>query len=172
MILARFHSTFTIPLFASLTECVKGFDDTTYSAVTGLAYDATSKKLGLKVGADTVIPFSGGLAVKEIISARYGSGYRLMVINDTGYHNNYSTPLSAGTALNSYLESVDASVTNISGSYWGTGVTRKAGYYLPIGNGTDFSITYYNAGASINLGGMSSSYPATLLYFGETNPFN
>lgn len=39
---------------------VSGFTQDTYSAVTGLAYDATKKKLGLKVGADTVIPFSGG----------------------------------------------------------------------------------------------------------------
>lgn len=44
---------------ADLTDKVSGFTDTTYSAVTGLAYDNTNKKLGLKVGADTVIPFSG-----------------------------------------------------------------------------------------------------------------
>lgn len=37
---------------------VSGFTQDTYSAVTGLAYDATNNKLGLKVGADTVIPFS------------------------------------------------------------------------------------------------------------------
>lgn len=47
-------------LNTDLTDKVSGFTDTTYSAVTGLAYDRTNKKLGLKVGADTVIPFSGG----------------------------------------------------------------------------------------------------------------
>ena len=50
----------------SLSGKVDGFTEGTYAAVTGLAYDATSKKLGLKVGADAVIPFSkgGGKLVK------------------------------------------------------------------------------------------------------------
>jgi hypothetical protein len=48
----------------NLTEKVTKFSGTdsgnTYVTVDGLAYDATNKKLGLKVnGADTVIPFSG-----------------------------------------------------------------------------------------------------------------
>jgi len=40
---------------------VAGFTSGNYAAVTGLAYDSINKKLGLKVGADTVIPFSSGL---------------------------------------------------------------------------------------------------------------
>lgn len=50
----------------SLSGKVDGFTDGDYAAVTGLAYDTTNKKLGLKVGADTVIPFSkgGGKLVK------------------------------------------------------------------------------------------------------------
>ena len=44
----------------SLSGKVDGFTDGDYAAVTGLAYDTTNKKLGLKVGADTVIPFSKG----------------------------------------------------------------------------------------------------------------
>lgn len=70
MILAGFHSTFTIPLNASLTEKVAQHSDTTYSAVKGLGYDATGKKLGLVVsqgGADTVIPFSGTGKIKKVI---------------------------------------------------------------------------------------------------------
>ena len=43
----------------TVDDKVSGFTDTTYSAVTGLAYDNTNKELGVKVGADTVIPFSG-----------------------------------------------------------------------------------------------------------------
>lgn len=47
---------------SSLSDKVSGFSADTYQAVTGLAYDATNKKLGLKVGADTVIPFNGGVS--------------------------------------------------------------------------------------------------------------
>lgn len=40
---------------------VSHFSSGTYSPVTGLSYDQTNKKLGLKVnGADTVIPFKSG----------------------------------------------------------------------------------------------------------------
>ena len=42
-----------------LTDKVDHFSSGNYQPVTGLSYDATNKKLGLKVnGADTVIPFS------------------------------------------------------------------------------------------------------------------
>ena len=41
-------------LDSSLSDKVSGFTSDTYEAVTGLAYDPTNKKLGLKVGADTV----------------------------------------------------------------------------------------------------------------------
>lgn len=57
----------------SLTAKVDGFTQDTYAAVTGLAYDATNKKLGLKVGADTVIPFSGGLPDLTTASTRVSS---------------------------------------------------------------------------------------------------
>lgn len=68
-----------------LTDKVSGFTDATYSAVTGLAYDNTNKKLGLKVnGADTVIPFSG----KEIIYL--GSGTSFDLKSYSGY-NNFTT---------------------------------------------------------------------------------
>lgn len=43
---------------SELVDFVKGFTASAYNAVTGLAYDSTTKRLGLKVGADTVIPFS------------------------------------------------------------------------------------------------------------------
>lgn len=45
----------------NLSEKVSGFSDDNYEAVTGLAYNPTNNKLGLKVGADTVIPFSASL---------------------------------------------------------------------------------------------------------------
>lgn len=53
----------------SLSDKVNGFTDGTYTAVTGLAYDATNKKLGLKVGADTVIPFSSCASGNHTFSA-------------------------------------------------------------------------------------------------------
>ena len=54
--------SFIYALNNDLTDKVSGFTETTYSAVTGLAYDSTNKKLGLKVGADTVIPFNSGIS--------------------------------------------------------------------------------------------------------------
>ena len=46
-------------LNSDLSAKVAGFTSGDYTKVTGLAYDSTNKKLGLKVnGADTVIPFS------------------------------------------------------------------------------------------------------------------
>jgi len=48
-------------LNSDLTAKVAGFTSGSYTKVTGLAYDSTNKKLGLKVnGADTVIPFRNG----------------------------------------------------------------------------------------------------------------
>lgn len=58
----------------SLSGMVGGFADGDYTAVTGLAYDATNKKLGLKVGADTVIPFKGG---KQVIDLGVGTSFNV-----------------------------------------------------------------------------------------------
>lgn len=57
---------------------VSNFTSGNYKAVTGLAYDATNKKLGLKVGADTVIPFSGGsdLSYKIVICNEFSTQYK------------------------------------------------------------------------------------------------
>ncbi len=76
---------FIYPINNDLTAKVSGFTETTYSAVTGLAYDSTNKKLGLKVGADTVIPFSG----KELIYLGTISGDSTMNIK-TKYPNEYA----------------------------------------------------------------------------------
>lgn len=55
-------------LNSSLTDKVSGFTSGNYKSVTGLAYDSTNKKLGLKVGADTVIPFSGGWEEIKVVT--------------------------------------------------------------------------------------------------------
>ena len=64
---------------SSLSEKVSGFTSDTYEAVTGLAYDATNKKLGLKVGADTVIPFKSGGGLTKIYSGIIKSAMTLDV---------------------------------------------------------------------------------------------
>ena len=56
---------------SGLSGKVNGFANGTYAAVTGLAYDATNKKLGLKVGADTVIPFSENSKIVACFSWYY-----------------------------------------------------------------------------------------------------
>lgn len=58
---------------SSLNSKVSNFTSGNYEAVTGLAYDATNKKLGLKVGADTVIPFSGGEQILTFTGYQYYS---------------------------------------------------------------------------------------------------
>ncbi len=57
-------------LNSSLNSKVSNFTSGNYKAVTGLAYDATNKKLGLKVGADTVIPFSGGWEEIKVVTLK------------------------------------------------------------------------------------------------------
>jgi len=57
-------------LNSDLTAKVGNFTSGNYKAVTGLAYDSTNKKLGLKVGADTIIPFSGS-GFKELAGGTY-----------------------------------------------------------------------------------------------------
>lgn len=78
----------------SLSGKVNGFSDGTYAAVTGLAYDATNKKLGLKVGADTVIPFSGDAEFAYFVMSLYeknNSGFILCKGNYISLKNNAST---------------------------------------------------------------------------------
>ncbi len=63
----------------ALSTKVTGFKSGNYAAVTGLAYDSTNKKLGLKVGADTIIPFSSLTLPSYVVgytfkSKNYGDG--------------------------------------------------------------------------------------------------
>lgn len=75
-----------IQLNADLSDKVSGFTDTTYDAVTGLAYDSTNKKLGLKVGADTVIPFSGGKTDFMYYWSSSTVGYGIIYNEDKSYY--------------------------------------------------------------------------------------
>lgn len=70
-------------LNTDLTEKVSGFADTIYSAITGLGYDSANKKIGLKVGADTVIPFSKG-DFNVVITGRMIS--RCYINNSSGFY--------------------------------------------------------------------------------------
>ena len=83
---------------SSLSDKVNGFTSDTYEAVTGLAYDATNNKLGLKVGADTVIPFSSGVSEFAFFIMHLSSGANdgFIYCNDTfnSLCNNASTIIS------------------------------------------------------------------------------
>lgn len=116
----------------NLTEKVSGFTESTYSAVTGLAYDATSKKLGLKVGADTVIPFSGGgnftIDALEISFSGFthGSSYNqpwgciAVTDRDTNtisnaitatFTGNSTATISGGTYMSTFISSSGSTIT-------------------------------------------------------------
>jgi len=70
-------------LNSDLTAKVGNFTSGNYKAVTGLAYDSTNKKLGLKVGADSVIPFSGGLDLSYLKSYILNTGYADYFVEST-----------------------------------------------------------------------------------------
>ena len=74
-------------LNSSLSEKVSGFTSDTYEAVTGLAYDATSNKIGLKVGADTVIPFKSGEIIKIASGLSGANSNNVDCTNISGYQN-------------------------------------------------------------------------------------
>lgn len=147
---------------ASLTEKVSGFSDTTYSAVTGLAYDATNKKLGLKVGADTVIPFSGGTenAPDEVIIMWYVSGYRTIIINSDGIFDNSATP-------NQGLDKMQ-SIENIAGSYASRATAKLSGYFLGCGSDRYNTLQQVNVGGTVNIGNNGTAV-AVVCYWKE-NP--
>lgn len=92
---------------SSLSEKISGFTSDTYEAVTGLAYDATNNKIGLKVGADTVIPFSSSFnftGVTEHFEECHTDASR-----------NYIsfTPTEGGTAL-MIVSAVSVAVTSLN----------------------------------------------------------
>lgn len=152
---------------ASLTEKVSGFSDTTYSAVTGLAYDATNKKLGLKVGADTVIPFSGGLIKAYLVGMKYHQSPRAAwdCINTDGSHSSQPTYDTSHTPdqLVAASDLVSAASTNKI-------TLAKAGYYLySNGEGMISAITQHSVGDQLTT---TDPYVFTLIYFGDTNPFS
>ena len=143
-----------------LTDKVSGFTETTYSAVTGLAYDSTNKKLGLKVGADTVIPFSGGGA--KLVGTKYSDG----TFNVSTYG---ATSASQFIAVCSSSKSADGQVHALQACY----VTCYAHYTPPSLSlsGNTLSVTCgkvraYSNGISGQAGGFdSTSTLSTKVYF-------
>ena len=114
----------------SLSGMVGGFADGDYTAVTGLAYDATNKKLGLKVGADTVIPFSSG---KQIVYLGIGTSFN--VTSYSGYES--------FTSANFIVEQASVyAINNARGYVIGDGQT----YYV---DGTFGLYKNYNASTGI-----------------------
>ena len=79
----------------SLTDKVSGFSVDTYEAVTGLAYDATNNKLGLKVGADTVIPFSSNLIDDGVLVYYLGGLWSTYSGKACSTSNNYPISMSS-----------------------------------------------------------------------------
>ena len=93
-------------LNSDLGAKVAGFTSGSYTKVTGLAYDSTNKKLGLKVnGADTVIPFSSGTA-SYVVFDHNGS--------DSGSIMSYCN--TDGTPVTQQRTSGDASQANLCAS--------------------------------------------------------
>ena len=110
------------------------------------------------MGADSVIPFSGGGAIKEVVFGMYSSGYQFYIMNDDGVL--YTSDLNKSK-----------SIKDPTGNYFVNVTAKLAGYYATAGYyNTIRQIAYYNAGATITIGG-ANTVPATVVYFGTTNPY-
>lgn len=129
---------------SSLNDKVSGFASDTYEAVTGLAYDATNKKIGLKVGADTVIPFNSKhdfvLNSSETLISTYttqNDGY--YCINSINYSSGYNNEIK----IDGVIQTLNL-VFNVGGQSIANGI-----YYLKSGvtiipyNSDYISVLYY-----------------------------
>ena len=135
---------------SNLSGKVNSFSDGTYAAVTGLAYDATNKKLGIKVGADAVIPFSGEREIEIVPIANSGTsadqwytvtlpdGYLgFIAVCSKGCRNNDTNRVSANisaTGLSSYWNN-QLAVPVYNGC-----VTKTSVGFIP---GTTQSMSFY-----------------------------
>lgn len=134
--------------------------------MTGLAYDETNKKLGLKVGADTVIPFSGGLIKAYLVGMKYHPTPKAAwdCVNTDGSHSSQPTYSTSHTP-----DQLVAASDLISAASANKITLAKAGYYFYCnGEGTISVITQHSVGDQLST---TDPYAFTLIYFGETNPF-
>ena len=144
-----------------LTDKVDHFSSGNYQPVTGLSYDATNKKLGLKVnGADTVIPFSSG-------GAKLVGTYSSNTTIDVSSYG--ATSASQFLAVAQSSSSASGQVHALQACY----VTCYA-YYTPPSlslSGNTLSVTCgivrgYSAGISGQAGGFDSTTTLTTkVYF-------
>lgn len=106
----------------------------TYVTVDAIGYDATNKKLGLKVdGADTVIPFSGGDALKIPYSVRA----------------QHSRNASYSTLTITYLDGSTAK-SEVKTAYGSQAQYAEGSWSYTI-NGLPFSISIYGSGGAVYL---------------------
>ena len=162
-------------LNSDLGAKVAGFTSGSYTKVTGLAYDSTNKKLGLKVnGADTVIPFSGGVSFDTLVlpgSYTSSAGITSIVVEDnildlitsadssSFISNLKNVGLFSDISYNSATQTMNYTVTK-HGYY-------SYGYYT-YKFGTHDGIEYMSAGSKISVG---FEYYGYIIYWGTTNPF-
>lgn len=155
---------------ASLTEKVAQHSDTTYSAVKGLGYDETGKKLGLVIsqgGADTVIPFSGG-GYPFYKTQYYGNSKQSVLIYQDGEFS-LASNLSNADFCTYLINNCDfVSSCTYAGSTVMFDVTiAKNGYYTDW-NDPDAPIVYRNTGDVVRI--YTNGASNWMMYIGDTNP--
>ena len=131
-------------LVSSLKGKVGNFTSGNYKAVTGLAYDPTNKKLGLKVGADTVIPFNSKhdfvLNSSETLISTYttqNDGY--YCINSINYSSGYQNEIK----IDGVIHSLNF-VFNAGGEFIANGIYYlKSGVTIVPHNSNYISVLYY-----------------------------
>lgn len=173
MILAGFHSTFTIPLIASLTE---NLDD-----ISLRCNPTSSMPEWKKRGADTWNPFNSGYG---IFTANFGVGtMNIKYFKQDGSIATAST--TYGTSGTAYEDS-EIKVDYASGYEGSTAryyITfsvdaKKAGYYMKtLDSSTPVSVESVAVGDTIKA--YTAYYPQSgegiapimFIYLGETNPF-
>lgn len=151
-----------------MTAKVAGFTSGNYAAVTGLAYDSTNKKLGLKVGADTVIPFSHAdlskirivyIGMDTGVVRAVGGAFNMSTLRGAGSSGPYNTLLTyLNPIVNDALSFADnsQSITAVSNIH----IIRAHsdnGFY------TDATVTKKDVSAGATWQAISSWYGTTLL---------
>lgn len=89
---------------SSLNSKVSNFTSGNYKAVTGLAYDATNKKLGLKVGADSVVPFSNNKVTDITLYVMQSSRTSMCSIPTVGHDIYFNVEDSGKVKITFYKE--------------------------------------------------------------------
>lgn len=148
------------------SNCTKGFTSGGYSPVTGLAYDSTNKKLGLKVGAtNDIIPFSSGFGYSDLLwqnpSGLTAIG-KVSVTYDKSKYNAIILVYLRSTSNKTELRQVIISPNKI----FGLNAVASLEVHLGSGNFAKRTISWTTTGIEISADSSSNDYNVPYRIYG------